>query len=58
VYEIVQKANEADFEAEVARQIRVAGQRGRFIVGVGSPLTLDTPPARADLLVRYARRHR
>lgn len=56
-YAVVQKGTEAELAAEVARQIRVAGASGGFIVGVGSPLPLDTPPERVDLLVRCARRH-
>ena len=55
-YEVVEKATEAELEAEIARQVRVAGVEGGFIVGVGSPLTLTTPPERADLLVRCARK--
>ena len=55
-YEVVEKATEAELEAEIARQVRVAGAEGGFIVGVGSPLTLVTPPERADLLVRCARK--
>ena len=54
-YAIVKKATETELAAEVARQIRVAGSKGAFIVGVGSPLTLDTPPDRVDLLIRSAR---
>ncbi len=56
-YAVVQKGTEAALAAEVARQIQVAGADGAFIVGVGSPLPLDTPPERADMLIRYARRH-
>jgi hypothetical protein len=56
-YEIVLKATEARLTAEVERQIRVAGHEGRFIVGVGSPITLDTPPSRVDLLIHSAHRH-
>jgi uroporphyrinogen-III decarboxylase len=54
-YGMVEKAAEAELAAEVARQVAVAGSDGAFIVGVGSPLTLTTPPERVDLLVRCAR---
>jgi hypothetical protein len=57
-YAVVQKGTEAELAAEVARQFRVAGADGAFIAGVGSPLPLDTPPERADLLIRCARQHR
>jgi len=56
-YAMVQKGTRAELSAEVARQIRVAGADGGFILGVGSPLPLDTPPERADLLVRFARQY-
>jgi hypothetical protein len=56
-YGVVEKATEAELRAEVERQIRKAGSEGAFIVGVGSPLTLDTPPERVDLLIRCARHH-
>ncbi|MFZ5917808.1 MAG: uroporphyrinogen decarboxylase family protein [Chloroflexota bacterium] len=55
-YGMVEKATEAGLQAEVERQIRVAGADGAFIVGVGSPLTLNTPPERVVLLIRSARR--
>lgn len=50
-YGIIEKATGAELAAEVARQVRVAGSSGAFIVGLGSPLTLDTPPERVDLLI-------
>jgi len=56
-YAVVQKGTEAELAAEIERQIRTAGTNGAFIVGLGSPLPLDTPPERADLLIRHARRH-
>lgn len=54
-YGIIEKATEAEVAAEAARQIRVAGCEGAFIVGLGSPLTLTTPPERVDLFIRSAR---
>jgi uroporphyrinogen decarboxylase len=57
-YGVVQTGTEAELEAEIARQIRVAGAAGAFIVGLGIPLPLDTPPARVDCLVRFARARR
>jgi uroporphyrinogen-III decarboxylase len=54
-YGMVEKATEAELAAEVARQIRVAGGDGAFIVGLGSPLTLTTPPERVDLLIDCVR---
>jgi hypothetical protein len=54
-YGMVEKATEAELAAEVARQVRVAGGEGTFIVGLGSPLTLTTPPERVDLFIRFAR---
>ena len=54
-YEIVLRAYESDLQAEVQRQIRAAGANGAFIVSTGSPLTLDTPPERVDLLVELVR---
>jgi hypothetical protein len=54
-YGVMLKATEAKLADEVARQVRVAGAGGAFIVGLGSPLTLDTPPERVDLLIRCAR---
>lgn len=56
-YGMVEKASEAELRAEVERQIRVAGTDGAFIVGLGSPLTLDTPPERVDLLIRCGRQY-
>jgi len=56
VYEVLEKGSEEELEAEVARQVRSAGAQGRFIVGVGSPVTLVTPSERVDLLIRIARR--
>ena len=53
-YAVVQKGTDKELATQVARQIQVAGTNGAFIVGVGSPLPLDTPPERADKLVRYA----
>ncbi|MFQ6099515.1 MAG: uroporphyrinogen decarboxylase family protein [Armatimonadota bacterium] len=40
--------------AEVQRQVRAAGAGGKFVVSVGSPLTLDTPPVKVDVLVEAA----
>ena len=57
-YADVQLAEEVELEAKVARQIRVAGADGAFILAAGSPLTLDTPPERVDLLIRCARQYR
>jgi hypothetical protein len=54
-YGIVEMATEAEMADEVERQVCVAGSSGAFIVGLGSPLTLTTPPERVDLLVRCAR---
>lgn len=56
-YSMVQKGTEAELAAEIDRQIRTAGSEGGFIVGVGSPLTLDTPCSRVDTLIRLARDH-
>jgi len=56
VYEVLLKGSAEALEAEIARQIAAAGAKGRFIVGVGSPVTLDTPPERIDMLARLARR--
>jgi hypothetical protein len=42
-------------EAEVVRQVREAGADGRFVVSIGSPVTLDTPPAKVDMLIEAAR---
>jgi len=56
VYDVVQKGTEAQLAAEVERQGRVAGAHGAFVAGVGSPLPLDLPPARADLFTRLARK--
>jgi uroporphyrinogen-III decarboxylase len=39
---------------EVQRQIESAGP-GAFVVSLGSPVTLDTPPGQVDLLMRAAR---
>jgi len=54
-YGIIEKATRAELAAEVARQVRVAGSSGAFIVGLGSPLTLGTPPERVDLLIGNTR---
>ena len=54
-YGIIEKATETEVATEVTRQVRVAGREGAFIVGLGSPLTLTTPPERVDLLIRSAR---
>ena len=54
-YETVCCAPEEELLAEVQRQKQVAGANGAFIVSTGSPLTLDTPPERVDLLVEFAR---
>ncbi len=54
-YGIAEKAAEAEVAAEVARQVRTAGCDGAFVVGLGSPVTLTTPPERVDLLIRSAR---
>ena len=54
-YGILEKAAETELAAEVGRQVRVAGRDGAFIVGLGSPVTLPTPPERVDLLIRAAR---
>jgi len=53
-YAVVQKGTDKELATQVARQIKVAGTNGAFIVGVGSPLPLDTPPEQADKLIRYA----
>jgi len=53
-YAVVQKGTDKELATQVARQIQVAGTNGAFIVGVGSPLPLDTPPEQVDKLVRYA----
>jgi hypothetical protein len=56
-YSVVHRGTEAELAAEVDRQIRSAGSEGGFIVGVGSPLPLDTPCSRVDTLIRLARAH-
>lgn len=58
VYEVLLKATPAALGAEVQRQIDAAGRQGRFIMATGSPVTLDTPPERVDLLARLARQSR
>ncbi len=54
-YGMVEKAAETELVAEVARQVRMAGYDGAFIAGLGSPVTLTTPPERVDLFIRGAR---
>ena len=43
-----------DIAAEVERQVRAAGPAA-FVTSVGSPVTLDTPPGKVDLLMEAAR---
>ncbi len=56
-YALVQRGTEDQLREEVRRQIHEAGEEGAFVVGIGSPLPLDTPPQRADMLVRLTRAH-
>jgi uroporphyrinogen-III decarboxylase len=57
-YAVVQRGKAAELAAEVGRQVRVAGADGAFILGLGSPLPLDTPPERVDILIRCTRGYR
>jgi uroporphyrinogen decarboxylase len=57
-YAVVQRGTAAELAAEVGRQVRVAGADGAFILGVGSPLPLDTPPERVDMLIHCTRGYR
>ena len=47
---LLRDGTEAQIAAEVARQYATAGQR--FVASTGSPVTLDTPPEKVDMLVR------
>ena len=52
---LIRDATKEQIEAEVRRQVAAAGAHGNFIVGIGSPLTLDTEPEKLDFLVQAAR---
>jgi uroporphyrinogen-III decarboxylase len=50
---LVRDGSEAQIRAEVERQYEAAGPR--YVVSIGSPLTLDTTPDKLEMLVRSAR---
>jgi len=52
---LVRDASREQIAAEVRRQCETAGADGRFVVSNGSPFTLDTPPARIDLVAGATR---
>ena len=54
---LLPKASEQELAAEIARQVR-AGRRNksRFIIGIGSPVTPETPLARVRLFCDLSRR--
>jgi len=58
VVSVMRDGTEDDIKNEVFRQIKVAGERGAFVISTGSPLTLDTEPKKVDYMVQAARSYR
>lgn len=54
-YGTVQQGTPQEVEDELVRQLKVAGENGAFMVGIGSPLPLDTDIARVNLAASLAR---
>ena len=52
---IVRDGSRHEIAAEARRQVDHAGRDGRFIMSLGSPLTLDTPPEKLDMLTEATR---
>ncbi len=55
-YEVMRMGTSAQIRQEVERQLRAAGTHGAFIMGIGSPLPLDTPAEHVDILIEHTRR--
>lgn len=55
-YEIMRMGTPEQIRQEVERQLRAGGARGAFIMGIGSPLPLDTPVEHVDILITHTRR--
>ncbi len=55
-YALVQNGTELELEDEIDRQFLAAGQNGNFVVSLGDPLPLDTPPENVDTVIRLGRR--
>lgn len=55
-YEVMRMGTPAQIRQEAERQLRAAGAHGAFIMGIGSPLPLDTPAEHVDVLIEHTRR--
>jgi len=52
---LVRDGARGEIAREVRRQRTAAGTDGRFVLSIGSPFTLDTPPHKIDLLTEVTR---
>ncbi len=55
-YEVLRMGVPETIRCEVERQLRAAGSCGAFIMGIGSPLPLDTPVEHVRELIQHTRR--
>lgn len=51
-------ASDAQLRTEVARQISAGRNARGFVISIGSPFPLPTPPARVDVMVKAAHAHK
>lgn len=54
-YAVMRLGAPEQIRREAERQLRVAGASGAFIMGIGSPLPLDTPAENVDVLIQDTR---